>query len=214
MAGVGMLITQYLQAVLGYSPVAAAVWFAPMGFGVAAGTMLTPAVVRHVPPKVAISGGLALAAAGSALLVLVPSEAGAAVAVVAVTVLAIGTGPLFALGTGYVVGSAPAERAGAAASLAETSNYLGGALGLALLGTLAAAFYRSRMSDVVAPAGLADQARETVAGAAVAAASVAGGGERLLQAAHDAFIGSVHVIGVVGAVLFAALALATTRISR
>lgn len=114
--------------------------------------MLTPTLTRYVSQKTALSSGLVLAAFGSGILALVPNEAGTATTVVAITVLAIGTGPLFALGIGYVVSSVPPERAGAAASLADTSNYLGGALGLALLGTVATASYRSQMSDVVGSA--------------------------------------------------------------
>ncbi|GAA1291093.1 MFS transporter [Pseudonocardia aurantiaca] len=215
MAGVGMQVTQYLQSVLGYPPVAAAAWFAPMGLGVAAGTMLTPALVRRVAAPAAVSGGLVVAALGSALLVLVPSEGGPVTAVVAITVLAIGTGPLFALGTGYIVGTVPVGRAGAAASLAETGNYIGGALGLALLGTLATAAYRLRMDTVVPEQarGVLGQARETVSGAAAAAGELpAGDGARLLQAAHEAFTGSLHLLGIVGAGLFVVLAVGTSRI--
>jgi DHA2 family multidrug resistance protein-like MFS transporter len=215
MAGVGFQVTQYLQTVLGYEPVLAAALFAPMGLGVAAGTMLTPALVRRVPQTAAISGGLAVAAAGSALLLLVPSESGLATAVVAITVLAIGTGPLFALGTGYVVGSVPVARAGAAASLAETGNYIGGALGLALLGTLATATYRLRMDGLLADAapGVVARARETVSGATAAAADLpVAEGVRVVHAAHEAFTDSLHVVGAVAAVLFVALAVATSRI--
>ncbi|TDQ55918.1 DHA2 family multidrug resistance protein-like MFS transporter [Actinomycetospora succinea] len=208
MAGTGMLVTQYLQTVLGYSPVASALWFAPMGLGVAAGTLLTPVIVRWVRPHVAVSGGLVLAALGALLLVLTPAEGGAPVAVGAVTVLALGTGPLFARGIGAVVGAVPSTRAGAAASLAETGNYLGGALGLALLGTLAAASYRAAMS------GADGVARETVSGAAtVAAALPAPQAGELLAAAHAAFTGGLHLVGVVAAALFVALAVATSRIT-
>jgi DHA2 family multidrug resistance protein-like MFS transporter len=87
-------------------------------------------------------------------------------------VLALGTGPLFALGTGLVVGSVPPERAGSAASMSETGNYLGGSLGFALLGVVAAVVYRSQMN------GTSD--------------SLAG-----------AFAVSLHVTGVIAAVIFA-----------
>ncbi|MDD7942634.1 MFS transporter [Actinomycetospora lutea] len=208
MAGTGMLVTQYLQTVLGLSPVAAALWFAPMGLGVAAGTLLTPVLVRRVRPHAAVAGGLVLAAVGALLLVLTPSEGGGPVAVGAVTVLALGTGPLFARGIGAVVGAVPPSRAGAAASLAETGNYLGGALGLALLGTLAAASYRAAMSGADGPA------RETVSGATAAATALpAPQAAELLGDAHAAFTGSVHLVGVVAAALFALLAAATSRIT-
>jgi hypothetical protein len=68
---------------------------------------------------------------------------------VGIAVLALGTGPLFGLGTGLVVGSGPPERAGSAASMSETANYLGGALGMALLGALGAAVYRGHMAHAV-----------------------------------------------------------------
>ncbi|OLT09871.1 MFS transporter [Pseudonocardia sp. CNS-139] len=202
MAGSGFQVTQYLQTVLGYAPVAAALLFAPMGLGVAAGTLLTPVLVRRVPERVAISGGLALAAGGSLLLAFVPGDAGPAPAVVAVTVLALGTGPLFALGTGYVIGAVPVARAGAAAALADTGNYLGGALGLALLGTAAAATYRLHMSGVPGPAG------ETVSGAVAAP----GAGPAVVDAAHAAFTAGLHAVGLTSAVVFAALAVATSRL--
>jgi MFS transporter, DHA2 family, multidrug resistance protein len=217
MAGVGMPVTQYLQSVLGFSPAASAVWFAPMGLAVAAGTMFTPVLIRRVPERTAICCGLALAGAGSAVLVLTPAARGTTstlTVVVAIAVLALGTGPLFALGTGYVVGSVSAGRAGAAAALSETSNYLGGALGLALLGTLAAASYRHRMNEVVLGAAgePLDSAAETVSGAITAAAGLPeSDAARLLDAASEAFTGSLHAVGVVGAVVFAGLALMTYR---
>ncbi|GAA4876801.1 MFS transporter [Actinomycetospora straminea] len=210
MAGTGMLVTQYLQVVLGLSPVAAALWFAPMGLGVAAGTLVTPVLVRRVRPHVAVSGGLALAALGALLLVVTPAAGGVPVAVPAVTVLALGTGPLFAQGIGSIVGAVPAARAGAAASLAETGNYLGGALGLALLGTLAAASYRGAMDGVIGAGGAA---RETVSGAAAEAAGLpTAAADELLRAAHEAFTGSLHLVGVVAAALFVVLAVATSRV--
>ncbi|MFC4943643.1 MFS transporter [Pseudonocardia sp. GCM10023141] len=216
MAGAGLLITQYLQSVLGYSPLESAVLFAPMGLAVAAGTMLTPAITRHVTEKGAICGGLVLAAIGAAVLLLVPADGGAATAIVAVAVLALGTGPLFALGVGYIVGAVPTGRAGAAASLSETGNYVGGALGMALMGTLGAVVYRARMAELVpdGASGALARARETIAGAVDAAAGMAPvDAARLLDTAHAAFTGSVHTIGAIGAVVFLVLAAAITRIS-
>ncbi|WP_219470954.1 MFS transporter [Nonomuraea rhizosphaerae] len=208
MAGAGMQVTQYLQTVVGFAPAEAALWFAPMGLAVAAGTMLTPVLVRHVSAKRAIAGGLAVSAVGAALLAGV--ENGQGLAVAGVAVLALGTGPLFALGTGLVVGSVPPERAGSVASMSETANYLGATLGMAVLGTVAAAIYRHGMAGAV-PAGLdrlsMTQARETVAGATALAAKLpVREASALLRAGHDAFLSGLHTVGVIGAVLFALLA--------
>jgi DHA2 family multidrug resistance protein-like MFS transporter len=195
MAGTGLLVTQYLQEVLGYSPAASALLFAPMGLGVAVGTMAAPGLAGRMDQRTAIAGGLAVSALGSLLL----AVAGALPMVVAgITVLAVGTGPLFALGTGLVVGSVPPARAGSAASMSETANYLGGSLGFALLGVLAAAVYRSRMGGV----------SDSLAGAVAASRQLpAAQGAGLLQDAREAFTASLHVTGGVAVVIFAALAI-------
>ncbi|WP_141575510.1 MFS transporter [Actinomadura sp. WMMA1423] len=206
MAGTGLMVTQYLQGVLGHSPLASAVLFAPMGLGVAAGTMAAPALVKRVRPATAIASGLAVSAAGC--LPLAVSD-GLPAVIAGVTVLALGTGPLFALGTGMVVGSVPPERAGSAAAMSETSNYLGGSLGLAVLGVIGTSVYQARMDGVAGPAA------RTLAGA------VAGSGhlpparaEELLRAAHAAFTAGLHVTGVVAAAIFAGLALLVAASAR
>jgi DHA2 family multidrug resistance protein-like MFS transporter len=197
MAGTGLLVTQYLQNVLGYSPAESAVLFAPMGLGVAAGTMAAPALAGRVRQRTAIAGGLAVSALGSLLLAGVDGAHALPMAMAGITVLALGTGPLFALGTGLVVGSVPPERAGSAASMSETGNYLGGSLGFALLGVLAAVVYRGRMHGT----------SDSLAGAVAASRHLpASRGAELLHAARDAFTASLHVTGGIAAVIFAGLA--------
>jgi hypothetical protein len=75
MAGVGLMVTQYLQSVLGYSPLASGLLFAPMGLGVAAGTMTAPALARRVRTTTAIGAGLALSVVGAASLTLAGATA-------------------------------------------------------------------------------------------------------------------------------------------
>ncbi|MEU0535745.1 MFS transporter [Amycolatopsis tolypomycina] len=192
MAGVGLLVTQYLQSVLGHSPLAAALLFAPMGLGVAAGTMTAPALTRFTTPAKAIAGGLAVSAAGSLLLA---STDGVVPVVAGITVLALGTGPLFALGIGLVVGSVPPERAGSAASMADTGNYLGGSLGMALIGLTAAAVYHGAFPTGTTLA--VDVTRPELA-----------------EQAKAAFTTALNVTGVIAAVLFAGLALLVTTLRR
>lgn len=199
MAGTGLMVTQYLQSVLGFSPFVSAVLFAPMGLGVAAGTMAAPMLTQWMKPPTAIAGGLAVSALGGLLLVGVGVGGGYALplAMTGITVLALGAGPLFALGTGLVVGSVPPERAGSAASMSETGNYLGGSLGLALLGMVAAAVYRGRM----------DGTSDSLAGAVAESRHLpADQGAELLHAAREAFTAGLHVTGVVAAVIFAGTA--------
>ncbi|SDL41532.1 MFS transporter, DHA2 family, multidrug resistance protein [Nonomuraea maritima] len=194
MAGTGLLVTQYLQSVLGFSPVASALLFMPMGVGSALGTVAAPALARRMKQTTAIVGGLVVSALGSLLLVGVDGADGLPLVMLGIAVLALGAGPLFALGTGLVMGSVPQERAGSAASMSETGNYFGGSLGFALLGVLAAVIYRSRT----------DGTSDSLAGAIAASGHLpAGQGAELLHTAREAFTAGLHVTAVVAAVIFA-----------
>lgn len=204
LAALGWVTTQYLQGVVGLSPLAAAVAFAPMGLTMAAGCLLSPLLTRRHAPRTVIAGGLAVSTLGFLPAVLLH---GPAALVLTDSLVALGAGPLFALGTGLVVSSAPPERAGSAAALAEVSNHLGGTVGITVFGTIAAAVYRSRLPD--AP----PDARESVARAAdVARALPAPAAHHLVEAAHGAFDSGVTVIALTGLALFAALTLVCRRV--
>jgi DHA2 family multidrug resistance protein-like MFS transporter len=214
MAGVGLLVTQYLQSVLGFTPLGSAVLFAPMGLGVAIGTMTAPALARRMKPATAIGGGLVVSVLGCVPLSLAGSTDGLGLVMVGIAVLALGTGPLFALGTGLVLGSVPPERAGSAASMSETGNYFGGSLGVALLGVLGAGIYRAHMAGAVA-AGASAEAGQTLAGATASAQHLPP--ERaadLLHTAKDAFTSGLNIAGVIAAVIFAGLAVLVTTANR
>ena len=182
------------------TPRRGAALFAPMGLGVAVGTMAAPALARRMKQATAIAGGLVGSALGSLLLAGVDGASALPLVMIGIAVLALGTGPLFALGTGLVVGSVPPERAGSAASMSETGNYFGGSLGFALLGVVAAVVYRSRM----------DGTSDSLAGAVAASRHLpASQGAELLHTAREAFTASLHVTGVIAAVIFAGLAVLT-----
>jgi DHA2 family multidrug resistance protein-like MFS transporter len=196
MAGVGLLVTQYLRGVLGHSPMAAAALFAPMGLGVAVGTMTAPTLTRRMKQPTAIAGGLALSALGALALTAVHGPSTLPLLMAAIAVLAFGADPLFALGTGLVIGSVSPERAGSAASMSETGNYLGGSLGLGLLGAAAAVVYRAHThgtSDSLASALAASSHQSALQASAT------------LHTAREAFTASVHVVGIVAAAVFAGL---------
>ena len=200
LAGVGLLVTQYLQSVLGYTPAEAAWLFTPMGLAMATGTLLAPRLVRSVGRTPLISGGMLLSACGAAM---VAADAGLPGMIAGISVLALGFGPLFALGTDLVIGSVPPEHAGAAASLAEASNHTGGNLGIALLGTVGAVAYRIGL-----PSGADDAVRETIAGANEALPE----SSALLQVAHESFTVGLQVVAVIAAGLCIVVAAMTWRL--
>jgi DHA2 family multidrug resistance protein-like MFS transporter len=202
-------IAQYLQLVLRLSPLAAGLWMLPASLAVIAGSMLAPAVVRRVHPAFVMGGGLTLATIGFVTLTQV-GRGGLAALVIGAGIVYLGLGPVVTLGTELVVGAAPLERAGAAAAISETSSEFGGALGIAVLGSVGAAVYRGAMTraDLTAvPASARAAARETLGGA-VAAAAHLGEPEAagLVDAAREAFTHALVLTAAICAVVAAATA--------
>lgn len=216
--GVSFLMAQYLQLSIGLSPFVAGVWTVPQFGAFIVGSMLTPLMVRRVRPEITIAGGLVLAAGGFALLTQVQGATALPQLVLGSVVIALGLAPAFTLATDFVVGSAPAEHAGTAAAISETGSELGGALGIAVLGSLATALYRSQLAGAILPSlspEASASARHTLGGAsAIAAQLPADRAGDLLETARGAFALGFHVVAAIGAVIVALLALVAARYIR
>lgn len=211
--GAYVFIAQYLQLVLGLSPLMAGLWTVPSMLGFIAGSLAVPRVVRRVRPAFVMGVGLVLAAIGFAVLAAVDGEARLAVVVVASVIYSIGLSPVIILATDLIVGSAPVERAGAASAISETSSELGGALGIAILGSIGTAVYRHHVSGAL-PAGLPPDAAEAAQGTLGGAVAIAQGlpepiAAALLAVARDGFTRSLEM----AAVISGALAIATALIA-
>ncbi|WP_199431468.1 MFS transporter [Qaidamihabitans albus] len=217
MAGTFLYIPLYLQLVEGLTPLRAGMWLAVPAIAMIASTQLAPRLAQRYRPVHVITVGLVIGTAGALLLTQVGGPGGLAPLIVGFGLACVGIAPAAALGTDLVVGSAPKEKAGSAASVSETSNEFGIALGLAALGSLGAAVYGSRVVvPAEVPAELAGAARESLNGAVLAARELDGvvAGE-LLGNAHAAFTGALNIVGGVGAAGFAVLAvLAATLLRR
>jgi DHA2 family multidrug resistance protein-like MFS transporter len=212
-----VFVGQYLQLVLGLSPLVAGLWMLPGSVGVIAGSMLAPAIVRRVHPATVMGVGLGLAALGFAVLTRV-GALGLTGLVVGTGIVYLGLGPVFTLGTDLIVGSAPPERAGAAAAISETSSELGGALGIAILGSIGTAVYRTAMAHApldAVPALARAAARETLGGATAAAEGLAHPvAAQLLGASRAAFTHSLEVTATICAVVSALVALSAAMLLR
>jgi DHA2 family multidrug resistance protein-like MFS transporter len=168
MFGTFLMTAQYLQLVLGLSPLVAGLWTIPSSLGFTAGSMLTSVIAKHVRPAYAIAGGSLLAALGFVLLMQVDAPGDLALLVFASVIWSIGLAPSYILATDMIVTAAPPERAGAASAISETGTELGGALGIAIIGSIGAAIYRSMMAGNVPaelPPEAAAAARSTLGGA-------------------------------------------------
>ena len=143
--GAYVFIAQYLQLVLGLSPLQAGLWTVPSMLAFVAGSMLVPPIARRFRPAHVVAGRPALRRrrlrrahpGGRGLRPRGPSSSGRSSS-------PWGSSPVIVLATDLVVGSAPVERAGAASAISETSAELGGALGIAILGSIGTAVYRAR----------------------------------------------------------------------
>jgi MFS transporter, DHA2 family, multidrug resistance protein len=152
--GIFIFMIQYLQVVLEMSPLVAGLWTVPFALGFVVGSMVSPRLVRSMHPANVMTGGLVLVAAGYLLITQVSATSGPGVLVAGMVLQSIGFAPVYTLTNDLIIGAAPPERAGAAAGISETASELGGALGIALLGSLATAVYGSALAPETLPQAL------------------------------------------------------------
>jgi DHA2 family multidrug resistance protein-like MFS transporter len=218
LVGYFLFVAQFMQLVLGLSPLEAGLWSLPEAVGFIISSNLTARIVRRVRPAYVMAGGLVLGAIGLALLAQVGTSNSLGQLVIASILISLGLAPVFSVTTELIVGAAPPERAGAASGMSETFFELGGALGLSILGSIGLAIYRGGIADRLPasiPADATAAARDTL-GAAVSAAQQLPGpaGETLLAIARQSFVDGMHVAAAIGtalAVVLAGIVLATLR---
>jgi DHA2 family multidrug resistance protein-like MFS transporter len=165
-----------------------------------------------------MAAGLALAGIGFLMLTQVTGETKVEYVVAASVVMSLGLAPVFTLATDMMVGTAPPERAGAASAISETCAEFGGAMGIAVLGSIGAAIYRSAMTGNI-PAGLsaadANTAHSTLGGAVDVSRSLSPEtAQALLSTARDAFAQSMQLTAVIGALAVAVMAIMVTTVLR
>ena len=199
--GIEIFVAQYLQLVLGFSPLQAGLWSVPPAAAFVVGSQLTPPLAARWRPAQVMLGGMLVSLVGIALLTQVATAGGPGLVVGGAVIMSLGLAPLFTLAADLAVGTAPPERAGSASGISETSSELGGALGIALLGTIGTAVFRGEVAG-----------HETL-GSAVAAA------ERLpvpmrseiLDPAREAFTDGLQVAATVSGAIIVAAAILVAR---
>jgi DHA2 family multidrug resistance protein-like MFS transporter len=211
-----LFATQYLQMVEGLSPLRSGLWLVPFAVATTVSSMLTPVIARWLRPGPFLGVCYLIAAAGFLLLTQVDSSGGLPFLVAGLVIVAIGMAPVGVLVTDLVVGSVPPERAGSASSLSETSAEFGNALGVAVLGSIGTAIYRTRIADSIpdgVPAAIASPTRDTLAGATTAVSELPGPlGAALLDASRQAFTAGMSTVAGISAV--AAIAIAVLAFAR
>ena len=215
--GYFLFVAQYLQLVVGLSPLVAGLCSVPSALGFIVGSNLAPPLVRRMRAADVMGASLIVATLGLVLLTQVGVSNSLAIVIVSSVVIALGLAPVLTLTTDLVVGSAPPERAGAASGVSETAVELGGALGISVLGSLGVAIYRGELASL--PVGLSPEAtttaKDTLGGAVKIAALLPDSlGLTVLELARGAFVQAMQVaasISAVVAIVVAIFAVATLR---
>jgi MFS transporter, DHA2 family, multidrug resistance protein len=188
-------------------------WSLPSAVGFIVGSTIAPRIIHRFRPSVVMGVGMAIAAVGTAMLIGLSVDGDGSLLLIAgaSVIISIGLAPVITLATELIVGSAPPEQAGAATGISETSGELGGALGIAILGSLGTAVYRAELGDSLPsdlPSEVADAALDTLGGAMAIAETLPGAiGDAVVAAAQIAFVDALHIVAAVAAIGAAATAI-------
>jgi MFS family permease len=191
MMGLFLIIVQFLQAVLGYSAIKASLSLMPMAAVMMPLSALAPRIASRVGYRAMFGIGMGLFSAGLAMMAAMASVDGGYWSVFpGFMVLGVGMGLAQTPATTAITASLPVEEQGVASALNDTVREFGGALGIALVGSVLSAGYRAGLGS--APDVLPPEAREAVTsgigGAAYVAQQAGAAGEQIMVVARGAFV--------------------------
>lgn len=191
MFGVFLVLPQFTQAVLGFSAMKSATALLPMVFVMMPLSAVAPVVAKRFGVRPVMSIGVGLFVAGLVLLaVLVSAEGGYTSVLPGLLVLSVGMGLSMSPATAVITESLPVTKQGVASALNDTVRELGGAMGIAMLGSVVSSGYRSSVAAATTglPPELADRVKEGIGGAFGAAADLGPDAPAVLQAARHALV--------------------------
>jgi len=203
--GALFFLTQYMQGVQGLDALATGLRFIPVAVGVMLGAGISASAVRRLGARVVTSAGLALMAVGLLAFALIRVDSGDAFIAILLFVCSAGIGLAMTPATDAIMGALPPDQFGVGSAVNDTTREVGGALGVALLGSLFAAAYADRLRPQLpdgVPADIATIITDSLAGA-LAVAEQAGGavGQALVTAAQQSFVEAMALTTVVGAII-------------
>ena len=209
MFGALFFLSQYLQFVLGYDPLQSGVRLLPIAGALVVAAPLSPLLVARVGTKVVVTAGLVLVALGMYLLSYASVDSGYGLVALVLVVIGVGMAIAMAPATDSIMGSLPPEKAGVGSAVNDTTREIGGALGVAILGSITASSYRAAITATPVYEAAAKQSpqaaaalRDSVGGAAeVAARLPADAAKVVTAAANQAFVHALDHTVIVGAIV-------------
>ncbi len=194
-------ITQYLQFVLGYSALEAGIRTAPVALGMIFGTSFSTRLRPMIGTRLCVAAGMMIVAAGLLIMAGISDSSGYERIIVSMLVLSLGMGIAMAPATNSIMGAVPRDRAGVGSAVNDTTRQIGGALGVAILGSILSSIYTSHMSSAAngLPASLVTEARDSIGASLQVAAQIGGSqGAALVEAAHSSFVDAMSITLLVG----------------
>jgi EmrB/QacA subfamily drug resistance transporter len=210
MFGSLFFLTQYMQFILGYTPLQAGLRTAPIAVVLIIVSPITGALVHRVGNKVLVCAGMTVAASGLFLMSRMTADSGYLHVLESMIVLASGMALAMTPATESVMGSLPREKAGVGSAMNDTTRQIGGALGVAVLGSVFTSAYTSGLGGVIGhlPAAAAAEVQSSVGAALkVATAAVGAAGQSIAGVAIQSFIHAMSRALVLGSIIALAGAL-------
>ena len=209
--GIFFSISQLFQLVMGYGTLESALRTSPIFLAMIIVAPQAPNVARRIGTRRTVAGGLVLVATGIGILSQLPDSPGYLHVAFGMVVMAVGMALAMSPTTGLLMSAVPRTRAGMGSAMNDTTRELGGALGIAVLGSVMASTYAAHVGRAVAglPATAAAAVKSSLAGA-LAVAGQTGNGS-LAQTAKSAYMSGMTLAMVVGAgIILVAAVLAFT----
>ncbi|QDK39593.1 MFS transporter [Bdellovibrio sp. NC01] len=206
--GTFLFQTQYMQLVLGFSPLVAGLWSLPSTFAMILSSSLSPLLAKKIKPAYIMSFGLFLGTVAFFIISRVNGIQDLGLMIFGTVLQSFGAPPVLLFTTNMLVNSAPPEKAGAAAAISETGNEMGGALGIAILGSIGTFIYRREMTNAVLEninPEIKKTAATTLENAIEVAKSAGTAGDNIITQAKVAYTASFSSVMLIGAVVLAVL---------
>ena len=207
MFGSMFLMTQYWQFVHGYTPLEAGVRLVPFALMMMVVAPLSARVVERFGTKLVVSGGMGIVSLALVALATINAETSYLRVIICMMVMAGGMGLIFGPATESVMGSLPREKAGVGSAVNDTTRQTGGALGVAVIGSLVASVYASNVDTAATRLGISGdivaQSRASLGDALRLAPTLGDKANAFVLAVREGYTdGLIHGM-VIGAVIVA-----------
>ncbi len=199
--GMFFVLIQFLQFVLGFSALAAAVRTLPAPVALIITSSQVTRLEERFGTKKIVSLGLLIVAFGFVVLSTLSPESGYAAVFIGLVMLGLGMGLAMPPATEAIIGAVPRRKAGVGSAMNDTTREVGGALGIAVLGSVLASGYKSSIEEklVGLPEQTLDIAKESIGGALAVASEMGEDGAEIIKGANEAFADGMRLTMWVGA---------------